>query len=329
MEREKRIQWVDYSKAIGIILVVIAHIISDKNYINIYAYSFHLPLFFILSGFISKSEEIENYSYGKVLKKEFKNILVPYYFYTGFIVAIELAKNILQHDADVKSSFIIIGRWIFLVGLKADWFLPCLFFAKMIFVVCYRNIKNRKMYWLVVAMLPVLVMTIPSKSFYFRTFIGGFTGSFFVAIGYYLKKKEIKLSAMQFTGITLLWILCTYFNGKVSMFLYEYGRNVLLFMINAVLGSVMIMSLSRYIESKNSNIGVLSWIGRNSLVIMIVHMEIIAILNIILTKIHFLKVNNAIYDTVLIIMTLILSFVSVPFMKAIYNRTVKREKENK
>ena len=50
--KEKHLNWIDLAKGIGIILVLIGHSkflpITLKNYI----YSFHMPLFFILSGYV-------------------------------------------------------------------------------------------------------------------------------------------------------------------------------------------------------------------------------------------------------------------------------------
>ena len=49
----KRIEWIDIAKGIGIILVVIGHI-SQIEVLNDIIYSFHMPLFFIISGYLYK-----------------------------------------------------------------------------------------------------------------------------------------------------------------------------------------------------------------------------------------------------------------------------------
>ena len=57
-----RIEWVDYAKGIGIILVVYAHLLSSGYHAGLdikesffffsdsLVYSFHMPLFFLLAG---------------------------------------------------------------------------------------------------------------------------------------------------------------------------------------------------------------------------------------------------------------------------------------
>ena len=47
-----RIIWMDYAKAVGIALVVFAHMPSRFAGI---IFLFHMPLFFILSGYLYKS----------------------------------------------------------------------------------------------------------------------------------------------------------------------------------------------------------------------------------------------------------------------------------
>lgn len=65
---KQRVAFLDYAKAIGIILVVLGHVINTQG--NIlpsgkivlqYIYSFHMPLFFIISGIII-GNKINKYS---------------------------------------------------------------------------------------------------------------------------------------------------------------------------------------------------------------------------------------------------------------------------
>ena len=52
MENIKRIDYLDYTKGFGILLVILGHIYDASNPIKIWLYSFHMPLFFIISGFL-------------------------------------------------------------------------------------------------------------------------------------------------------------------------------------------------------------------------------------------------------------------------------------
>ena len=47
---KKRLNYLDYAKGIGILLVVLGHIYN--NSVKLWIYSFHMPLFFIISGYL-------------------------------------------------------------------------------------------------------------------------------------------------------------------------------------------------------------------------------------------------------------------------------------
>lgn len=51
----KRLDYIDAAKGIGILLMVLGHIWTDScAEIVIWLYSFHVPMFFILSGMVVK-----------------------------------------------------------------------------------------------------------------------------------------------------------------------------------------------------------------------------------------------------------------------------------
>jgi len=93
---KQRVAFLDYAKAIGIILVVLGHVINTQG--NIlpsgkivlqYIYSFHMPLFFIISGIIignkinkyTPSEDKSNNS-----QKKGKKVGVAYELENGEII---------------------------------------------------------------------------------------------------------------------------------------------------------------------------------------------------------------------------------------------------
>lgn len=58
-EQTKRIEALDVAKGIGIILVIIGHLSS--SYLHDWIYSFHMPLFFIISGICFKTEKYPSF----------------------------------------------------------------------------------------------------------------------------------------------------------------------------------------------------------------------------------------------------------------------------
>jgi fucose 4-O-acetylase-like acetyltransferase len=90
-----RIDWIDYAKGIGIFFVVLGHVLrglsgsvgladlSRLQAIDAWIYSFHMPLFFFLSGLFSKISEAKNTQ--RFLIDKLRNIVYPYVVWSGII----------------------------------------------------------------------------------------------------------------------------------------------------------------------------------------------------------------------------------------------------
>ena len=83
------IKWLDVAKGIGIISVFLGHTIFSDEMWRIWIYSFHMPLFFFLSGITyneTKYDKIKN-----LLVAKSKSILIPYII----LCTIELIDSLL------------------------------------------------------------------------------------------------------------------------------------------------------------------------------------------------------------------------------------------
>lgn len=68
----------DMMKGIGIILVIIGHLAHGFGWLVPAIYTFHMPLFFILSGYFYKEKKIT-----ELLHRDFRSLLVPYLLVTA------------------------------------------------------------------------------------------------------------------------------------------------------------------------------------------------------------------------------------------------------
>ena len=76
---KKRIEYIDIAKGVAIILVLLGHIETCPAGLKSSIYSFHMPLFFILSGYFMK----EGTELRLLAKKLFKSLMVPYLIIGG------------------------------------------------------------------------------------------------------------------------------------------------------------------------------------------------------------------------------------------------------
>lgn len=73
----QRLEWIDITKGFAIILMVFGHSSIPKSISN-YIWSFHMPLFFIISGFLYNASKYK--SPLSLSKKDIIHLLYPIFF---------------------------------------------------------------------------------------------------------------------------------------------------------------------------------------------------------------------------------------------------------
>lgn len=128
----------DIMKGIGILLVVIGHNFDNNSKIFIYIYSFHMPLFFLLSGYFFKYE----HNFKKFINKKTYSIIMPYLYFS--LISIILYNMFISSNLYALSTFFFSNR----LGMgnipynTPLWFLSCLFLISMFYYLIY-IIKNK------------------------------------------------------------------------------------------------------------------------------------------------------------------------------------------
>lgn len=75
-----RIHWVDTAKAIGIFTIVLGHTPGINEFLRSFIYAFHVPLFFFLSGILTKPAHL-SMPFGEFVKRNVWRLVVPYVFF--------------------------------------------------------------------------------------------------------------------------------------------------------------------------------------------------------------------------------------------------------
>ena len=79
----KRIDWIDIAKGLAIVLMVIGHTIPNNHFITL-IFSFHMPLFIFLSGFVYKLPK-DKCDLLTRLKKIYKKNIISIFNYTFYL----------------------------------------------------------------------------------------------------------------------------------------------------------------------------------------------------------------------------------------------------
>lgn len=129
MEKKREAEF-DIAKGILILCVVIGHGGSDA--IADFMYRFHMPLFFILSGyFMQKHSDVSEYA-----KSQFNKLMIPYFVY----IAVDFIFFDHLHNLNRILHYFWGGR--FINGVY--WYITCFYISLIIFVAMLKYFSPRK-----------------------------------------------------------------------------------------------------------------------------------------------------------------------------------------
>jgi fucose 4-O-acetylase-like acetyltransferase len=172
--QEKEIEYMNVAKAIGICLIVLGHSFQETSSSSIrsFVYLFHVPLFFIISGYFFRDTYIEQPL--KLIINRIKSLWYPFFRWTlifvllhnvFFSVFIYSEKITFRNFPVPYYSYPDIFKKILDIFLfkrsepllGAFWFLQCLFFCVIIYLSLNIIIKRFNLNKLI---LPLLILLI-------------------------------------------------------------------------------------------------------------------------------------------------------------------------
>lgn len=286
-------KWIDVAKGIGILCVVVGHAINYLNPENTtfvlvsvrnLIYSFHMPLFFFLSGFLLHYSTDPH----EFIQKKMKRLAIPYFFsYLSISVFLFISYSLIKIPEYFSAFHYFLGMIYgtilqFVVQTHTDifnplWFLPALVCALLIGYVLLQVIDKDPFLGSLALIATVCVgyalglnkMHLPWG------FDIAMVAQLFVIPGFYIKKsgyEEIK--KIPLSGMLLLFVgfaVAFYLNGKTAMAVGNY-KDLFLFWVAASCAIIGICYLSYYLSTSPLAERVLSFFGKNSLIILCFHM---------------------------------------------------------
>lgn len=289
---KKRFEYIDYVKGIGILCIMLAHVIQNfpvMNVVNTVVRSFHVPVFFMAAGMLRSysDEKFDRYRTDRaeyVLKRA-KQLLVPYVVFSIFNSVVKFSVLALKGNigGDVVREEL---RQLFITGNGTVWFLLTLFLVDCIFYFGSPPFLFRGFYEMIYVVAWMCMMLIVPFIWHLDSDLGTLFLRFVMGAGFYyagyilcqLMKEYIMLN--KWTGVTYIVIgllaalfLRTdidFFNGRFN---YPVGS-----LVAALCISIGIINICFNLEAKdgtNAIKQVLSYFGKNSLIVMLVHPTIL------------------------------------------------------
>ena len=144
---QKRIDWLDIAKGIAILCIIIGHSFG-KNKIGAFIFSFHMPLFFILSGYTIK--KIPNEKFIEAYAKDLRRLIIPVFIVMviDYVLQVFYLKNGIVSVTIGKISTLFWGSCN--RGIGRLWFLVALFYSKFFFRLVLNNIPRYREIFLLI-----------------------------------------------------------------------------------------------------------------------------------------------------------------------------------
>lgn len=265
-----RIPWIDIAKGYGTILVIYAHL--GVGTLWTWIYSFHLPLFFFLSGYVFSTK----YDFKNFIARKCKSILVPYVCLGVPMVLFELLKYWVQERLTWDAAVSLLKAFVLQQRFWTLWFMACLFCLNILF---YLLVIVCKKEWLLVVVS--IVLPLVGLAYY----KAGETPLFWnadvcvMAIPFFTVGYLYKLHAKRIDGVidkacwsiplfvvcaimnVIAWRLSLDENGiGLEMFASNYGNPVFTY-IAAFAGIFCVVILSKWFTIKQ-----IRYIGENSMI---------------------------------------------------------------
>lgn len=270
----KRIEWLDDTKGVGILLIMMAHVFQyfgALRGINDYICSFHVPVFFIAAGYLAAFRKPE-----KMSAKRVKGLIVPYVIFSLINSAMKLSILFLKKSltAEILKTEMI---ELLITGNGTVWFLLSLLLVEL----CHLGLlmaKVRDYGWLIVGLGLLVVVSladnggIPILVVLFRVIAG--LGYYCIGYGMCSLHWEQKIKEWGVIVLIVAGVLTQIFFGcEIDFFNGNFGNLVtmLICSICSSFGYMFLLEKMRKINFGNIVKKIFSYFGKNSLIVMLVH----------------------------------------------------------
>lgn len=317
-DENRRIEWVDISKAICIICVVTTHSSYCNDFIRAIFEPFFLIAFFFLSGYVYKNK----YDFKELLKNKAKTILFPWLIFGIFNILLSQLYSFNKHDDLITE----IGLMFLQIRGYSDalWFLPCLFisFIPFYFFTRHFNKKNLLIVFLL-SLLSILYCKYAKLDLFFQSNYALpwhlqiiFITCFFMLMGYWYKNYNLLIDKYLDNSkiiilLGIIYIIDVYVNYIVFgniVSISSYNSNILVWYFTSILGLLILISFSKKIKTNK----IIKFIGCNTILIFCLHGKVLSVLENISRNIFIkLELYNFINLLITVIITLIILVIPI------------------
>lgn len=288
---DSRILWIDWLKIIGMFFIVWGHFFPEM--LSAFIYSFSVPLFFFLSGYLNSNKRL---SYSKDLAKTIHTLFIPMICILLINWTIDYGKLILA--IPIKESML---RPLFMTALGFHspllhelWFVYDLIFIHIVSNFLRTSSKNKYLLFISLIFMLIIYSNGINKSI---SIINIWGGLFFYTLGVEIRQNKtlynlinrlinIRKSIILLIIIPFLLVFQWHFsciNGCNFLYNASYGSNFSLSILLSFTGIILGILISSLIKINTSW---LSYINTGAIFILGLHYRIISYLSSVLDIQH-------------------------------------------
>lgn len=287
MAEKKRIVWIDQLRGLAFYTVILGHMSIGKS-LKTWIYSFHMPLFFMISGLNLNIERIYKTSFRDFALRLAKKMLVPYLwlqmisFVLRFVVSIIRDKPVTVRDfligIFVGNNNIIgapsnplyyvlllflaqLGLWFVIRLSKANkGIMAAILVGFLVFSLCFQKVN-----------MPWHINVVPAAMF--LIFVGRLLMDCYLAV----RDKLQTMNKGLYLGLSGALLIAGYilnrYNGRISIHGNYYGEDFVIFLLCAVASSVGFALIIMLLPQSR----MLTFIGANTFFYMGIHKPLLLV----------------------------------------------------
>lgn len=274
---KNRINYIDYAKGFAILCVLLGHM-EVNPVLKHSIYSFHMPLFFIVSGYFLKKEKLNGYT----LKKNFQALMIPYFVIGGGMCVWQLFTD---YDAFTRLETSSLAS-LFLVGCRvggedvirfvgAIWFLWVLFLSK----IYTQHLLTWKYGGGIICVVAIFSMLFTKLAHIVPPLglLQSLTASVFLLIGFSLKEKDVFNKHIPKVTYCFMLVLALFLmiRTNVALRVNSLAYNIFSCAISSYISFVIIKGFQMFGQIEFSGMmqikRFISFCGKNSLIFLCIH----------------------------------------------------------
>lgn len=288
--KKERILWLDQLRSIAFLFVILGHVAIPKEWQSL-IYSFHMPLFYIISGMTMNREKMMKLSFGDYVKGQAQRLLIPYIWMQFLMFPLwYFAFHYVTQSTKLTIGQAFYGIFIgnnMIVGAPSNalWFVLVLFLSNILYFGMLKIAKGEERMLFIFVLISALIGFSDKEIPQIWHFNVAFTAVCFMYLGnlfmrWYRKSGKEFMDHITITRKILLGIVLVIagwisheMNGRISVTANKFGQSLLLFYITSVLFSIVITMIVMEIPK----IRVITFIGQNTLLYVGIHLPILRV----------------------------------------------------